>query len=433
MPTLTESVTSLRGHTTYHDPVTVANSFHTSMLVDSPFARELERGVWRRCFAPPLETQYIQERLAEGRLVIRVACVLSALIVLLRGVELLHAGSRELWTLLDLAIVGVISVALAFISCSPWYRGRYMAWARILVPARNSIVAAQVAVLAVHGQMDMLMVLPLMLFGPFFFLGLRYRAALLCSIVTVLAYGISATVWDMPQPVATRSYAFLLIGLLGFTLVARHLERSSRLAFLEGGIITALAQHDSLTGTKNRRVFDERLTDLWQRAAEQHRSIAVLLVDIDHFKAYNDRYGHQAGDQTLRRVAQAIGHFVRRPGDVLARYGGEEFAAVLYDTDTREAAEMAERMRRAVADMHIEHHGSDISRRVTISVGVAAVAPNLSRSASGALQLADEALYQAKVWGRDRVEIRDELQHDLVVTGVFASCQAVTRPEARIF
>ena len=381
--------------------------------------------MWRRCFAAPLETQYIQGRLTEGRLVIRIACVLSALVVLLRGAELLHGGGTELWTLIDLAIVGAISVSLAVISCSACYQSSYMAWARILVPVRNSIVAAQVAVLAVHGQMDMLMVLPIMLFGPFFFLGLRYRAALLCSVVTVLAYGISATVWDMPQSVATRSCAFLLIGLLGFTLAARHLEKSSRLAFLEGGLITALAQHDSLTGTKNRRVFDEQLSELWKRAAEQHRSIAVLLFDIDHFKAYNDRYGHQAGDQALRRVAQAIGHFVCRPGDVLARYGGEEFAAVLYDADTREAAEMAERMRRAVADMHIEHRGSDVDRHVTISVGVAAVAPNLSRSASGALQLADEALYQAKVGGRDRVEIRDERQHDLVVTGVFASCPGI--------
>ena len=359
---------------------------------------------------------------------IRLACVLSALVVLLRGAELLHAGSRELRPLFDLAIVGGISVALAFIACSACYQRRYMAWARILVPIRNSIVAAQLAAVAVHGQMDMLMILPLMLFGPFFFLGLRYRAAFLCSVVTVVAYGISATMWDMPQSVATRSYAFLLIGLLGFTLAARHLERSSRLAFLEGGLITALAQHDSLTGTKNRRVFDEHLADLWRRAAEQHRSVAVLLIDIDHFKAYNDRYGHQAGDQTLRRVAQAIGHFVRRPMDILARYGGEEFAAVLYDTDTREAAELAEKMRRAVAGMNIEHHGSSIARQVTISVGVAAVAPNLSRSASGALQLADEALYQAKVGGRDRVEIRDDRQHDLVVTGVFASCPGLRPP-----
>jgi diguanylate cyclase (GGDEF)-like protein len=393
--------------------------------VDSPYARELQRGVEHLRFEAPLEAQYVQERLTDGRLLICVACSLSTLVVLLRTADTVYSGRWDLWSLTDLAIVGGISIALTCVACSALFQRLYMSWARALVPIRNSIVAAQVAAVAAHGQLDMLMVLPIMLFGPFFFLGLRYRAALFCSAMTVVAYGVSATAWHMPLPVAIRSYAFLLIGLIGFMLAARHLERSSRLAFLKGGLITALAQHDSLTGTKNRRVFDAHLSDLWNRAAEQHRSIAVLLIDIDYFKAYNDCYGHQAGDQTLCRVAQAIGSFVRRPTDVLARYGGEEFAAVLYDADIREATEMAERMRRAVAELNIEHSGAAVRRRVTISVGVAAVAPNLSRSANGALQLADEALYQAKVGGRDRVEIKDDRQHDMVVTGVFASCPSL--------
>ena len=190
--------------------------------------------MWRQCFAAGLEAQYIQERLSESRLVIRVACMLSALIVLLRVGEVVYARSWDLRALIDLAIVGGISIALALIACSALYQRRYMAWARILVPVRNSIVAAQVAAVAAHGQIEMLMVLPIMLFGPFFFLGLRYRAALLCGVVTVIAYVISANAWNMPQSVATRSYAFLLIGLLGFMLAARHLEKSSRLAFLKG-------------------------------------------------------------------------------------------------------------------------------------------------------------------------------------------------------
>ncbi len=382
------------------------------------------------CFAAPLETRYIQERLSDNRLLIRVACMLSALVALLRAAETMYAGgSPDPRSLTDLAIVGGISIALACIAWSTLYQLVYMSWARILVPARNSIVAAQVAAVAAHGQLEMLMVLPIMLFGPFFFLGLRYRAALVCSVLTVVAYVISATACNMPVSIATRSYAFLLIALIGFMVAARHLERSSRLAFLEGGLITALARHDSLTGAKNRRVFDEHLSELWRRAAEQHRSIAVLLIDIDHFKAYNDCYGHQAGDRTLCRVAQAIGGFVSHSTDVLARYGGEEFAAVLYDASLGDAAEMAEKMRRSVAELNIEHRGSGARRRVTISVGVAAVVPNLSRSPSGALQLADEALYQAKVSGRDRIEIRDERQHDLVVTGVFAGCPSL-RPTA---
>ena len=400
--------------------MSIANPFNTDSPAESPYARELKRGVGHLRFAEPLETQYTQERLSESRLLIRVACMLSALIALLRAAEKVYAGTWDLRSLTDLGIVTGISVALAGFAWSAQYQRVYMSWARILVPARNSIVAAQVAAAAAHGQLEMLMVLPIMLFGPFFFLGLRYRAALCCSVLTVLAYVLSATAWNMPLSVATRSYAFLLIGLIGFMVAGRHLEKSSRLAFLKGHLIETLAQHDSLTGAKNRRVFDEHLSALWRRAAEQYRDIAVLLVDIDYFKVYNDCYGHQAGDQALRRVAQAIGGLVRRPTDVLARYGGEEFAAVLYDADIGEAREMAENMRRAVAELNIAHHGSGAARYVTISVGVAAVAPNLSRSPSGALQLADEALYEAKVSGRNRVEIRDEREHDLVVTGVFA-------------
>jgi len=378
-------------------------------------------------FAAPLEAQYTQERLSESRLIIRVACILSALIALLRAAERVYAGSWDLPALTGLGIVTGISVALAGLAWSARYDQVYLSWARILVPARNSIVAAQVAAVAAHGQLEMLMVLPIMLFGPFFFLGLRYRAALCCSVLTVLAYVMSATAWSMPLSVAARSCAFLLVGLIGFMVAGRHLEKSSRLAFLEGRLIAGLAQHDSLTGAKNRRVFDEHLSTLWRRAAEQHRSIAVLLIDIDHFKNYNDCYGHQAGDRTLRGVAQAISSFVRRPTDVIARYGGEEFAAILYDTDIAEARGVAERMRRAVAELNIDHHGSDVARCVTISVGVAAVVPSLSRSPGGAVQLADEALYEAKVGGRDRVEIRDAREHDLVVTGVFAASPDLRR------
>jgi two-component system chemotaxis family response regulator WspR len=113
---------------------------------------------------------------------------------------------------------------------------------------------------------------------------------------------------------------------------------------------------------------------------------------------------------------------------VLARYGGEEFAAVLYDADTREAKDVAEKMRRAVADLNIDHQGSVARTRVTISLGVAVVAPDPGRSSHGALQLADEALYQAKLGGRDRVEIRDEAHYDLVVTGVFAGGPGMHAP-----
>jgi len=146
----------------------------------------------------------------------------------------------------------------------------------------------------------------------------------------------------------------------------------------------------------------------------------VLLIDIDHFKPYNDLYGHQAGDQTLRRVAQAVQRFVRGPLDMLARYGGEEFAVILYDVDGNRACDIADLIRGAVAEMAIKHDGAPIAGHVTISVGVAAVEPTPDRTPRGALQLADQALYEAKVGGRNRVELMDRTAHSRMETGIFA-------------
>jgi diguanylate cyclase (GGDEF)-like protein len=389
-------------------------------LPDSPYARELRRGVPQLRFESQVEAEYLHTRLFENRVLIRVACVLAAVLALLRGAEKVYEGAWNLLLLIDLGIVIGGSIVLAALAWSTRYQGRYMTWARIFVPARNVVVVAQVTAVAAQGQIEMLMVLPIILFGPFFFLGLRFRAALFCGLVTVVAYVLCSVYFDLPQSVAIRSYVFLVVGLIAYIVAARHLEGSSRRSFLEGRLITQLAQHDSLTGTKNRRVFDEHLHQLWQRAVDERQAITILLIDIDYFKAYNDHYGHQAGDQALRCVAQALRNFVRQPPDILARYGGEEFAVILYDTDIRKVKDVAEQMRRAVAELNIEHRGSSAYARVTISLGAAAVEPAANRSAHGALQLADQALYEAKVRGRNRVEVREEEHHSLLVTGVFA-------------
>lgn len=155
---------------------------------------------------------------------------------------------------------------------------------------------------------------------------------------------------------------------------------------------------------------------------------AVLVVArprVCHNKTTNaptpsDRYGHQAGDVTLKRVARAALGQVHRPLDLLARYGGEEFAALLYDVDERQAREIAERMRLAVSSIAIEHRDSRAARVVTISIGVAAVQPSYGRTPLGALQLADEALYAAKVAGRNRVHLAAEADYLDLETGIFA-------------
>jgi diguanylate cyclase (GGDEF)-like protein len=247
------------------------------------------------------------------------------------------------------------------------------------------------------------------------------------GVLTVVSFFAAAIFCELALPVVIHSGVFLALAVIACAMAARHFERCSRTGFLEDRLIADLAQHDALTGTKNRRVFDEHLTRLWQQAIEDGRAIAVLLLDVDHFKAYNDRYGHLAGDLALRRVAQTVQRFVRRPMDLLARYGGEEFAAILYDVEAGQAKDFAERICHAVAELGIEHRDSRTAVVVTISVGVAVVKATAQRTARGALQLADQALYGAKVRGRNRVEIMDDEEYGMLVTGVFASPSRVSQ------
>ena len=162
-----------------------------------------------------------------------------------------------------------------------------------------------------------------------------------------------------------------------------------------------LARQDELTRLDNRRSFDDRLTTEWRRAARDRRPLSVLFVDIDHFKNYNDSYGHQAGDAALTAVARCIGANLRRPADFAARYGGEEFVVVLPDTDETGAHAVAQTLRRAVDELDVNCPGA--GRHVTVSIGAATRAAHAEREPSALVKAADEALYLAKAAGRNRV------------------------------
>jgi len=164
-----------------------------------------------------------------------------------------------------------------------------------------------------------------------------------------------------------------------------------------------LSELDGLTGVSNRRKFDLTLDKEWRRALRGRQSLAVLMIDLDHFKAYNDQYGHQAGDQCLQRVAGILRSAVRRSGDLVARYGGEEFVAILPGLDKQLAGEVAEKMRNAIESQRIEHIRNTPFEVVTISVGVGACIPMESMSMNGLVEQADACLYRAKNSGRNRV------------------------------
>ena len=168
--------------------------------------------------------------------------------------------------------------------------------------------------------------------------------------------------------------------------------------------LTRLSTTDALTDVGNRRLFDQTLKTEWARAARRGEQIGLLMIDIDHFKEYNDHYGHPAGDACLRQVARMVGEAVRRGGELVARYGGEEFALLMPGADLDEARRAAERCFQIVADAKIEHRASATSAWLTISIGVASQAASVGVASGALVEIADAALYRAKRCGRGRIE-----------------------------
>jgi diguanylate cyclase (GGDEF)-like protein len=163
-----------------------------------------------------------------------------------------------------------------------------------------------------------------------------------------------------------------------------------------------LSDTDGLTGIANRRALDAKLAALWARAIRERGDIALLMIDVDHFKLYNDRYGHLRGDDCLRSVARCVAGALARDADVVARYGGEEFATVLPGTTEYGARIVAERVRQAVLAANIAHSASPFGQ-VTVSIGVASMAPECGDGPHALITLADHALYEAKAAGRNQV------------------------------
>ena len=171
--------------------------------------------------------------------------------------------------------------------------------------------------------------------------------------------------------------------------------------------LEALAMRDGLTGLANRRSFDEALERSWRQTLRQGGEMALLLLDLDNFKQFNDLYGHQAGDDCLRTVAKALGEFARRPADLACRYGGEEFTLILGDAEPAAATQIAESIRSSIAALGVPHAGNADRGYVTVSVGVATAVARIGgsiRMPESLLQAADHALYKAKTAGRNRVE-----------------------------
>jgi len=181
-------------------------------------------------------------------------------------------------------------------------------------------------------------------------------------------------------------------------------ERTEQLQ-LANQVLEGLVATDALTGITNYRRFQEVLSEEWRRARRRRTPLSLILMDVDHFKSFNDTYGHAAGDSCLRQVARCLDGLIHRQGDMVARYGGEEFAILLPATPEGSALEMAEKFRKAVRDLEISHRGSSVDEVVTVSVGTATMIPQPGDESGRLFEATDDALYQAKRAGRNRVVV----------------------------
>ena len=183
----------------------------------------------------------------------------------------------------------------------------------------------------------------------------------------------------------------------------RALRESQRQRMEANLELQRLNQVDGLTGLSNRRYFDEYLDAEWRRATRTETPIALLMIDVDCFKAYNDTYGHLGGDEALRKVADAVAENCKRPADAAARYGGEEFALILPQTDAAGVLALGQSVCRTIAALEIPHSGSTVGEHLTISSGATSVVPGRAGSMMAALiETADRALYEAKRMGKNR-------------------------------
>jgi diguanylate cyclase (GGDEF)-like protein len=388
-------------------------------IPDSRYAAELGKSASDVKFAPELEEEYDSFFLAERRSQVRsfngMLCALSLLALIF---SFAHDPTHDALQRLRLSVIVLGCAAITWAAFTRLYQEVYLGtarWASLVIAVFGSF---EIAHRAAAGQTESLAWLAAYGIGLFFMTGIRFGAALQANLALMASFIVALLVnrQSFAQIVHLAGIVAVVLTMVGFAYFQQAIRY--RKGFLERGMIADLAARDGLTGLKNRRAFDEHLIRCWQQALRDRKTLAVMFIDVDTFKKFNDRYGHKAGDIALQRIAGVVHSVAKRALDLAARYGGEELAVILYDVPREHAAQLAEAMRVAVMNLGIEHLDGTPLNVVTISIGVGIVRPTLARSPDGAVQLADEALYAAKRNGRHRVELF-ESEYEALSTGTF--------------
>lgn len=397
-----------------------AASKTAATLPNSRYARELQSGGGSMQFSPAIEAQYRTFFLAERRSHVRSFNFILGASALGTSIASMAVPGWRIDGLEPLRLFGlaVAYLFLAVLAYSRWYERVYLKAAYVACLLISLIGSIEIGCRIAAGQGELFALLTAFSFGLYFLAGLLYRSALRINAVLVVCF--ATTLALLAQPLLKILYLTAILASVSaiVALAFRHQGIRFRRSFLERCLIAEMAERDGLTGLKNRRAFDEHLERAWKQALRDRRLLVLLLVDIDHFKALNDCYGHQAGDAALIQIAAIVNEVSARPLDMAARYGGEELAVICYDLNPSHALKVAEQIRAGVENLAIEHRASPPLGVATVSVGVAVATPTTKRSPQGLVQLADEALYKAKNRGRNCVVVH-ESEYDTLVTGQF--------------
>jgi diguanylate cyclase (GGDEF)-like protein len=379
---------------------------------DSMLAQVLERGfAWLR-FPEPLEHEFRDDRILSMARWVRLFLIV-AIFTSLGFSAIDHWVIRAHNALPDMVRYG-LQLPVLLICLTATLRPSFMRWYPVAILMGGPLYGLGSVLLVCFAEPDHIALvgsrLLLVTFFIFFMSGQLLKPALISNLI-VLALFVAAGISGMvPGEVATYlTFALIVANVIG-SVGLYSLEHANRTSFIEKKLLRESANQDGLTGLLNRQSYDDQARGMLRRAAARGRQIAVLMVDVDNFKQYNDEYGHQAGDVCLKQVATAVQRAItERGGGCVARYGGEEFIVMLDSDQGVDAQVAAEGIVSEVAALAIPQQGLVNSGRVSVSVGAAIVSAASVSSLDDVTRIADSALYSAKRQGRNRSVISDML------------------------
>ena len=378
----------------------------------SIYQRQQDRGFRLLKFNDPLEAEYQAQLLGKGLSQLRFALVVGGLLgFAVPAMDYVFGGpgfSNDSIVLRAILVQPVVCIMLA----ATFIRSLRPFLMALGIVASLASAASVLFLDTLAETLSIASALPayiLITFFTYLFIGLRFWPALTTGALAFVMY-VGAGLY-LGQDSGALLYGATLLAVANLIAATGlyNIDYNRRMSFLREGELRFRASQDPLTGIANRGAFEDYFERAWKHCAREQIPIAIAMIDIDHFKEYNDHYGHPAGDQCLRAIAPIIEDSSQRPLDFAARYGGEEFVLLLPGCNTRRAKDILDDLRRNVIASVIEHSASPTSALLTVSAGVSSLMPKTGVDDRDELvRLADDALYKAKSEGRNRVVAAEE-------------------------